>query len=481
MRLDTLVAAAREQLGEEVARIVGPGTVEIGAVTHDSREVVPGTLFACVPGRRTDGHDLAGAAVSSGAVALVVEHRVAVDVPQVVVGSVRAALGPLADAFWNHPSRRLVVVGVTGTNGKTTTVSLLAAILERHGWPTATIGTLTQARTTPEAPQLQARLASLADRGVSAVAMEVSSHALDQHRVDAVRFAAGVLTNVTQDHLDYHQTMDAYFEAKARLLEPGRAGVAVINGDDPWGRRLIDRLAAAGHPAVTWQMSDATGIELRASGSRFVWQGRPIDLRLPGAFNVANALAAATCARALGVSASAIAGGLSSVVQVPGRFETVDAGQPFTVLVDYAHTPDGLGQALSAARQLTRGRLIVVFGAGGDRDQAKRPQMGEVAARVADLVVLTSDNPRGEDPQAIIDAVFAGAAGPGHVLEVPDRSDAIRTALGVAGDDDIVVIAGKGHEKGQEIAGRILPFDDADEARRHLERIVRSRLGRDDQ
>ena len=473
-----LVGAAQEQLGEVDARILGDAKVEVRAFSQDSRDVGPATLFACVPGQHSDGHDFSRAAVSAGAVALVVDHPVDIDVPQVVVSSVRASLGPLADALFDHPSRHLMVVGVTGTNGKTTTVSLLAAIFERHGWPAATIGTLTQARTTPEAPQLQAQLASLRARGVVAVAMEVSSHALAQHRVDAVRFAAGVLTNVTQDHLDYHQTMDAYFEAKARLLEPGRAGVAVINADDPWGSRLIDRLAVAGHQAVPWRMGDAAEVDLRASGSHFVWRGQPVHLRLPGAFNVANALAAATCAHALGVPVEEIADGLSSVPTVPGRFETIDAGQAFTVLVDYAHTPDGLAQALSAARQLTGGRLIVVFGAGGDRDPVKRPQMGEVAARLADLAVLTSDNPRSEDPQAIIDAVAAGAVGPGHLREVPDRSEAIRTAIGIAGDDDIVVIAGKGHEKGQEVAGRILPFDDAEEARRHLERIVRSRLER---
>jgi len=478
VRLAALVAEAERWLIPLGVRVIGDATVEVDAITHESSEVRPGALFACVPGRRVDGHDFAPAALRAGARALVVQRPLDLAVAQIVVDAVRPSLGPLADALWGHPSRHLQVVGVTGTNGKTTTVSLLSAILERHGLSTATIGTLTQARTTPEAPELQGRLAALRDAGHAAVVMEVSSHALTQERVAAVRFAAAVLTNVTQDHLDYHQTMEAYFEAKARLFEPGRAAVAVINADDRWGRRLIGRLSEEGRPPLAFRLSDADQLVLRASGSQFRLDGHGVDLRLPGQFNVANALAAATCARALGVPPLEVAEGLSSVDRVHGRFEPIDAGQPFTVLVDYAHTPDGLEQALSAAREITEGRLIVVFGAGGDRDQTKRPFMGEVSARLADLAVVTSDNPRSENPQTIIDEVVEGAAGPGHVEEVPDRAEAIRTALSIARRGDIVVIAGKGHETGQEVGGRVLPFDDAREAEVHLQRIVGSRQGR---
>ncbi|MDQ2725649.1 MAG: UDP-N-acetylmuramoyl-L-alanyl-D-glutamate--2,6-diaminopimelate ligase [Actinomycetota bacterium] len=455
---------------------MGDGATDVAAISLNSRSVRPGTLFVCVVGADHDGHDFAAAAVTDGAVAIMAERVLDVAVPQLIVASTRAAVGPLADALWGHPSRSgLRVIGITGTNGKTTTCTLLAAILEAHGWRTSAIGTLTQARTTPEAPELQAKLAEWRDQGGSAVAMEVSSHALDQRRTDAVHFAAGVLTNVTQDHLDYHRTMDAYFEAKARLFEPGRVDVAVVNRADPWGRMLIERLRADGRGVETFATEDAEGLELAPDGSRFGWDGQQVQLNVGGRFNVENALAAATTARALGVPAAAIAAGLQSVDRVPGRFESVDAGQPFTVLVDYAHTPDGLDKALRSARELTTGRLIVVFGAGGDRDHAKRPLMGDVTARLADLSVVTSDNPRSEDPEAIIAAIVAGAPSKYRLVVEVDRAAAIATAIAAAGPGDVVVVAGKGHEKGQDIGGRILPFDDAATARTALERILRSR------
>ncbi|MGI8752613.1 MAG: UDP-N-acetylmuramoyl-L-alanyl-D-glutamate--2,6-diaminopimelate ligase [Acidimicrobiales bacterium] len=474
MRLGTLIAEAGMDQGD--SRLVGDGATDVAAISLNSRAVRPGTLFVCVVGADHDGHDFAAAAVTDGAVAIMAERVLDVAVPQLIVASTRAAVGPLADAFWGHPSRSgLRVIGITGTNGKTTTCTLLAAILEAHGWRTSAIGTLTQARTTPEAPELQAKLAEWRDQGGSAVAMEVSSHALDQRRTDAVHFAAGVLTNVTQDHLDYHRTMDAYFEAKARLFEPGRVDVAVVNRADPWGRMLIERLRADGRGVETFATEDAAGLELAPDGSRFGWDGQQVQLNLGGRFNVENALAAATTARALGVPAATIAAGLQSVDRVPGRFESVDAGQPFTVLVDYAHTPDGLDKALRSARELTTGRLIVVFGAGGDRDHAKRPLMGEVTARLADLSVVTSDNPRSEDPEAIIAAIVAGAPSKHRLVVEVDRAAAIATAIAAAGPGDVVVVAGKGHEKGQDIGGRILPFDDAATARTALERILRSR------
>jgi UDP-N-acetylmuramoyl-L-alanyl-D-glutamate--2,6-diaminopimelate ligase len=388
------------------------------------------------------------------------------------VDSVRRALGPLADAFFGHPSRDLAVAGVTGTNGKTTTCALLQGALEAGGWRTATIGTLTQARTTPEAPDLHGVLAEWRDAGGDAVAMEVSSHALVQHRVDAIHFTAAVFTNLTPEHLDYHHTMDDYFEAKATLFAPDRVGLAVVNRADPWGRRLLERLGRNGVPTETFAPEEATEVELSPGESRFTWAGQHFAVRLGGRFNIANAVAAAACARALGLDAAAIAEGLEAIRGVRGRFEPVDAGQPFTVLVDYAHTPDGLTQALEGARELSRGRVLVVFGAGGDRDHDKRPLMGAAAARLADLAVVTSDNPRSEDPDAIIAAVLSGIEDRSNVIVAPDRAVAISTALAEARPGDVVLIAGKGHEPGQEIAGRVLPFDDADVARTSLRHLL---------
>jgi UDP-N-acetylmuramoyl-L-alanyl-D-glutamate--2,6-diaminopimelate ligase len=435
-------------------------------MTLDSRHVQPGALFCCVPGHTFDGHDFAQAAVDSGAVALLSERPLELGVPQIVVDAVRPALGPLADALNGHPSRAMTVVGITGTNGKTTTAHLLASMFEAAGWRAATLGTLSGTRTTPEAPALQGTLAELRRGGVDAIAMEVSSHALSQHRVDGVRFAAATFTNLSQDHLDFHQTMEQYFAAKAELFRPGRAAIAVVNADDPWGLRLLDRLAGA--RVVTFSMADVMDVMIDGDGSRFRWHGIELSLRLGGRINIPNALAAATTAEALAVPPAAIAEGLAAVNVVPGRFQSVDLGQPFQVLVDYAHTPVALEQALLSARELTTRRVIVVFGCGGDRDQAKRPLMGAVATRLADLVVLTSDNPRGEDPQHIIDEVRRGAesgrghgaAGPGRLVVEPDRAAAIAKAFTAARADDVVVIAGKGHETSQELADGSVPFDD---------------------
>jgi UDP-N-acetylmuramoyl-L-alanyl-D-glutamate--2,6-diaminopimelate ligase len=414
-----------------------------------------------------DGHDLAPQAVEAGAVALLCERFVDVDgrIAQARVSDTRAAMGPVAAAFYDHPSAALRVVGITGTNGKTTVAHLLASVFEAHGWPAGVVGTLTGARTTPEAPALQETLARFRDEGRTAVAMEVSSHALAQHRVDGVQFAVGVFTNLSQDHLDYHLTMEEYFEAKARLFEPGRSGIAVVNADDRWGRRLLDRLDV---PAAPYALADARDLELGNDGATFTWHGAPVRLRLRGRFNVMNALAAATAARELGVPEADVAAGLGAVERVPGRFEVVEGDQPFTVVVDYAHTPDGLEQALAAAHELAvGGRVIVVFGAGGDRDHAKRPLMGAAATRLADVAYLTSDNPRNEDPMAIIEEVRAGAAG-GELEIEPDRATAIDRAVGRATAGDVVVIAGKGHETGQEIAGVVHPFDDRTAALRAL-------------
>jgi UDP-N-acetylmuramoyl-L-alanyl-D-glutamate--2,6-diaminopimelate ligase len=451
-----------------------PGT-EVSGLTIDSRRVKPGWMFGCVPGSRSDGHQFAAAAVADGAPALLCERALDVDAAQVVVTSVRRSLGPVADALFGRPSAQLTIAGVTGTNGKTTTCAFLAAVFQAHGWRATTIGTLTNQRTTPEAPDLQARLGEwVAERG-RAVAMEVSSHALEQHRVDGVRFAAGVFTNLSPEHLDYHPGMDSYFEAKGRLFEPGRVGIAVINAADPWGRRLIARMRERQVQVDTFDPGDASDLEVGMDGSTFTWSGRRVRIRLGGRFNIENALAAATCARALGIAADAVADGLATVEAVSGRFELVRAGQPFTVVVDYAHTPDGLTKVLSAAREAAKGRLIVVFGAGGDRDHDKRPLMGEVAARLADLAVVTSDNPRSEDPDAIIADILAGTAGQPNVIVEADRAAAIGTALATARTGDVVIIAGKGHEGGQEVGGRLLPFVDAEVARAALARIAASR------
>jgi len=450
---------------------------DITAVVHDTRAVAPGALFCCVRGSRADGHDLAPAAVAAGAAALVVDHEVAVDAPQLVVEDVRAALGPVSAAFWDHPSRHLAVVGVTGTAGKTTLTHLLAAVLGAAGRPCGVIGTLSGARTTPEAPELQALLAGHRRRGDAAVAMEVSSHALDQGRVDATRFAAAVFTNLSPEHLDYHGTMDAYFAAKARLFTPGFTGTAIVCRDDAWGRRLAGSVLEAGRlDLVTYGLDDAADVRLTPQGASFTWRGRAVALALAGRFNVGNALGAAAAASVLGVDDDAIARGLGTAPPVAGRFEPVELGQPFTVVVDYSHKPDALEQALAAARELVApgARLAVVFGAGGDRDAAKRPLMGEVAARLADRVVITSDNPRSEDPAAIIAAIEAGVpAGASAEVEVDaDRRRAITGVVRAAGPGDVVVIAGKGHETTQVIGDRALPFDDREVAREALRAAV---------
>jgi UDP-N-acetylmuramoyl-L-alanyl-D-glutamate--2,6-diaminopimelate ligase len=353
-------------------------------------------------------------------------------------------------------------------------------VLEAAGLPCTIIGTLSGARTTPEATELQAMLAAYRDRhagragGPAAVAMEVSSHGLSLHRVDGIRFAVTVFTNLSQDHLDFHHTMDAYFAAKERLFTPCFGDRAVICADDPWGQRLLDRLAAPGSgvTATAYSLADAENLALSPGGASFRWRGEPVTLALAGRFNVTNALAAAAAAEALGVPAAAVAAGLSVATPVPGRFEAIDAGQPFTVLVDYAHKPGALDKALRAARELAAGggRLVVVFGAGGDRDPAKRPLMGEVAARLADGVVVTSDNPRSEDPQTIIDEIRAGIPGDAAatVAVEPDRRAAIERAVADAGPGDVIVIAGKGHETTQTTGDTAVPFDDREVARSAL-------------
>ncbi|MEA2901262.1 MAG: UDP-N-acetylmuramoyl-L-alanyl-D-glutamate--2,6-diaminopimelate ligase [Actinomycetota bacterium] len=468
MRLDQVLADV------EVVELRGrPGGPDVTAITATSRDVRPGSLFCCVRGRVADGHDFAPQAVAAGAVALLCERPVeaAATVPQVVVADSRAAMARAAAALHRHPSRRMAVVGVTGTNGKTTTTHLLKAVLEADGREAEVIGTLSGPRTTPEATELQAALAAAADRGVAAVALEVSSHALALHRVDAIWFSVAVFTNLSPEHLDFHDGMDDYFATKAALFSPERARVAVVNADDPWGRKL---LAGARLPTRSFSLADAVGLELGSDGARFHWDGHPVWLRTGGTFNVSNALAAATAARELDVPPAAVAEGLSAALVVPGRFESVDRGQPFRVVVDYAHTPAGLEACLAAARDLAGvgGRVIVVFGCGGDRDHAKRPLMGAVASRLADQVVLTSDNPRSEDPRAILDDVLAGVDR-GQTVDVePDRRAAIALAVGGARPGDVVVVAGKGHETTQVTGADVVPFDDRVVAAEALDRLA---------
>jgi UDP-N-acetylmuramoyl-L-alanyl-D-glutamate--2,6-diaminopimelate ligase len=477
--------------GLDAARYHGDADVEVVAITHDSRRVVPGACFACIPGALTDGHDHAPEAVARGAVALLVERPLAIDVPQAEVGSVRAALGPVAATFFGHPSTAMRVLGVTGTNGKTTTTYLLEAIARRAGDRVGVIGTvgarvagesIDTLHTTPEADDLQGLLARMRDAGAGTVAMEVSSHALAQRRVDGVRFAAACFTNLSHEHLDYHGTLDEYFAAKARLFDRAFTGAVAINVDDPRGVELAAQARAQrldlwtyaadradadlGALDVTFgpRATRATLVD-RRDGTRAT-----LDVPLVGSFNLANALAAAATARAAGFDLDTVATGLAEPVIVPGRFEPVDAGQPFAVLVDYAHTPDALARVLAAARPLTGdgGRVLCVFGCGGDRDPAKRPLMGAAVAAGADVAVLTSDNPRSEDPQAIADAVLPGLAGAPDVRVELDRRAAIALALAAARAGDVVVVAGKGHETGQTAGGRTVPFDDRVVAREEL-------------
>lgn len=442
------------------------GDVEVTTVVHDTRAVVPGALFCCVPGAHVDGHDLASAALELGAAALVVERSLDVGLPELRVPSVRDALGPISAAFWDHPSRSMHVVGVTGTSGKTTTTHLIGSVMEAHGWSTAVIGTLSGPRTTPEAPELQARLAQELAAGRDAVAMEVSSHALALGRVRATSFAVAVFTNLSHDHLDFHGDLEAYFAAKAELFTPAYARSAVVNLDDPRGRELAARQLV---PTSGYSLADAGDLVVETTRSRFTWHGIEVELPFGGRFNVSNALAAATTGLALGISEESIAAGLAAAPAVPGRFEPIDEGQPFAVLVDYSHKPDALARALEAAREgAPGGRVILVFGAGGDRDATKRPEMGQVAARLADRVLLTSDNPRGEDPIAIIDAVRSGMTADADVTVEPDRATAIALAVGEASPGDVVVIAGKGHEAVQILGDRSIPFDDREIARTAL-------------
>jgi UDP-N-acetylmuramoyl-L-alanyl-D-glutamate--2,6-diaminopimelate ligase len=450
MQLERLIAALAP------TDVVGDSALEIRELAYDAREVPRDSLFFCVAGAKADGHDFAAQALERGAAALVVERGLDLDAPQLVVPSVRAAMPLAAVEFFDDPTAQLPVAAITGTNGKTTTAYLLWSILasageqpglltnveRRVGDETREVGL-----NTPEAIDLQRLFREMLDQGNRACVMEATSMASAKGRLEGTRFAVLVFTNLTQDHLDFHGTMEEYFESKRRLF--AQADRAVVNVGDEYG----ERLAAELEEAITFRPDDSLP---------------GVGLKLAGRFNVENALAAVAAARALGIGEAAIKQGIEAIDRVPGRFERVDEGQPFIVLVDYAHTPGALETALEAARDLGRGgRLICVFGAGGDRDRAKRPLMGQVVAGLADVSLVTSDNPRSEDPAAIAAEVVDGLD-----LEVElDRRRAIERALESARAGDVVVIAGKGHEQGQEIGGHKLPFDDREVARDALRRL----------
>ena len=458
-------------LGDVLAVADAPA-VDVGALAYDNRRVEPGTLFFCVRGFTRDGHEFAPDAIERGAGALVVDHPLGLGVPEVVVPDVRASMAPAAARFFGDPTARLRMVGVTGTNGKTTTCFLVRELLEAAGVRTGLLGTVTSfvggeerptVRTTPEAIDLQCTFAEMVRGGDRACAMEVSSHALELGRADAIAWDVAVFTNLSQDHLDFHPTMEDYFLAKRKLFEHAGDAVKVVNVDDGYGRRL-----AADFPdAITYSLTEALELRTDFTGSSFVFDGVRMRTPHPGPFNVLNALAALHAVRALGVDLAVAADALSRAGRVPGRFEPVDEGQDFAVIVDYSHTPDALENVLRAARDLAGERVIVVFGAGGDRDRGKRPLMGRVAAALADVKIVTSDNPRSEDPRAIAGEI-AGAMDEQTLIAL-DRRVAITDAIEQARAGDVVVIAGKGHEQGQEFEdGRKVPFDDVAVAREAL-------------
>lgn len=458
------------------------GQVALDDVTHDSRQAGPGVLFAAVPGQRSDGHDHAADAVTAGTPALLVERVLPLAVPQLVVPEVRAALGPAAALVHGEPSRELTIVGVTGTNGKTTVTALLDAAFRAAGHGTGTIGTIAPTirgerqpggRTTPEGTDLQRLLRRMVTAGVSHVAMEVSSHGLDLRRVDGTRFAVGVFTNLSQDHLDWHGSMEAYLEAKLRLFTPGLIDQGVVHVGDRYGTQVAHRAAVpvttvGTGPDVDVRITDV-GIDLQGGRATLLLPDGPLSVTTPllGGFNLANAAVAVVAAIAAGIAADTAAAGVAAAGIVPGRLERVATSHPATIVVDYAHTPDAVAQVIAALRALTvaGGRVVVVLGAGGDRDRGKRGAMGAAAA-TADVAVLTTDNPRSEDPATILAAVLAGAreavaaGAPAIVHQQLDRRAAIAAALTEAGSGDVVVIAGKGHEAVQELADGVVPFDD---------------------
>jgi len=482
------------------ARLVGDGETKFSGIEKDSRLVKPGQLFLCVPGLTVDGHAYAEEAVRKGAAAIVTERLLELDVPQLIVKDSRLATAIIADHVYAHPSERIKLIGVTGTNGKTTTTYLIEKILNDQGLRAGVIGTIEwryggkafpMKGTTPDAHELQRQLGEMRDASVRYCAMEVSSHALEQGRVKGCRFRTAVFTNLTQDHLDYHGTMEQYADAKglffARLgnaysQTAEERSYAVLNADDDASARFGMLTSAEVITYGTEREADvrATGIKVTARGTFFhvkTFRGEAdIRLRLPGKFNVYNALAAISAALIEGIGLEDIKASLESILGVPGRVESVEEGQPFSVVVDYAHTPDGLENVLRAVQEFADNRIICVFGCGGDRDRTKRPLMGKIAARYADKVIVTSDNPRTEDPVRIMADIAAGLIeeriDPSRYLLIPDRRAAIQKAVEMASQGDVVLIAGKGHETYQLVGGSVYPFDDRIEAKEAIRGLL---------
>ena len=442
---------------------VGSLDATISDITNDSTQVSRGSLFCCVVGDNTDGHDFAQDALNAGASALLVERELPFDCAQIVVTDTRRAMGEISSAFYDHPSRKLRVVGITGTNGKTTTAHLLGAIFRQQGLNTEVFGTLSGARTTPESCDLQRSLWQAVNAGVQAVVMEVTSHALVLQRIVGTHFDAVVFLNLSPEHLDFHKTQEQYFAAKASLFDQKFSSLGFINHDDVHGRLLLD---ATEINTVSFGLDDANDLEVTASSHSYVWRKKKLHVPVGGKFNVSNSLAAATVAAGLGVDVVDIVSGLAAAGTVAGRFQSISNDAPFDVIVDYAHTPDALQRVLDTTREIITpgGKIILVFGCGGDRDKAKRPLMGRVAALGADRVIVTSDNPRSEEPSDIAQQITSGiddVVGRSHVSVELDRRSAIELALMTARKGDVVIIAGKGHEITQTIGNQVLPFNDA--------------------
>lgn len=465
--------------------------VDIKGLAYDSRQVKPGFLFVAIPGRHHDGSAFIDDALKRGAVAVIGEQPLALrHVPYLCVPHARIALADIACAYFENPSAALEVFGVTGTNGKTTTAYMIRAMLDKATRSPGLISTICYEigqriipanRTTPEAPDLQAMMQKMDRAGCQSVVMEVSSHALDQHRVRGIDFDVALFTNLSRDHLDYHETMEAYFDAKRRLFrelgQGNKQAVAVLNADDEWGRRLVDDVAGGPASLLTYgtgKDADVTvsDIQLDAGGSRFTvktpWGDQAIRLHQLGRFNLSNALAAIAACGARGISLDVMVEALEHMQSVPGRLQAVAEGNPFNIFVDYAHTDDALSNVLQILREITPGRILLVFGCGGDRDRSKRPAMGRVAEQGADHTFITSDNPRTEEPAAIAEAIAAGYADPERHTICLNREEAIRLAIAQAQPGDAVLIAGKGHENYQEFGHTMVPFDDAEVARKIL-------------
>ncbi|HXV72434.1 MAG TPA: UDP-N-acetylmuramoyl-L-alanyl-D-glutamate--2,6-diaminopimelate ligase [Acidimicrobiia bacterium] len=466
----------------EGARVVGTSDTLVTDVTHDSRQVSPDSMYLALRGSNVDGHEFVDAAVAGGAVAVCVDHELAAEASQLIVPDTRAIAGVLAAAVHDNPSRTIDVIGVTGTNGKTTVTHFIESIGNDAGLTTGLIGTI-QTRyadktvesvmTTPEATDFQRLLAAMRDEGVALVAMEVSSHALEFGRVAATEFAVAAFTNLSQDHLDFHGDMGSYRAAKERLFREYDVKTAVINIDDAVGRDLAGTVE--GDLITVGTVGDVaiSGLTPMAGGSRFTistaWGRTELVAPVLGDFNVSNLAVAAACCLAAGISFDEVAAGMGRVAGVPGRFEIVSGTDPIVVIVDYAHTPEGVARAVETAHTLTYGRVIGLIGAGGDRDRAKRPAMGAAIAN-ADVAVITSDNPRSEDPRAIVDAVVSGVPEDSNLIVEVDRRRAIDMAVDAAGDGDVILVLGRGHEPFQQIAGEKLPFDDRQAAAASLRR-----------